>query len=121
MSALFRDPRLEHDLEQHVAELVANAYGIAFRHGVRELVRLFERVRHDRRPGLFAIPRAAAFRVAEPGHDREQALDLHAQGLSSRRPRLTSMPAVAPQMLRSPNGMSYASNVTPANVRARGR
>jgi hypothetical protein len=39
MSALFRDPRLEHDLEQHVAELVANACGIAFGHGVRELVR----------------------------------------------------------------------------------
>ena len=50
----------EIDLEEKVAELVQQLRGFARRSRVGDLVRLLDRVRHDRERGLLAIPRTVA-------------------------------------------------------------
>ena len=49
--------REELDLEEKVAELVQQLRGFAPRSRVGDLVRLLDRVRHDRERSLFPIPR----------------------------------------------------------------
>ena len=59
-AALLQQQREEVDLEEHVAELVEQLRVVATMRRVRQLVRLLERVRHDRALVLLAIPRALA-------------------------------------------------------------
>src|SRR5262249_20855854 len=100
------DARLEHDLEQHVAELVAHTIGHAACDRVGKLVSLLERVRRDRRPGLLTVPRATRSRIAQARHDRDQAFNLRHRVSCNTCRRVSSMPAVAPQMFLSRYGMS---------------
>ncbi len=62
---LLGHPRVEHDLEQQVAELAPELVERAALDRVRDLVRLLERVRRDRRERLLAVPRAAAVGTRE--------------------------------------------------------
>jgi len=58
--ALFlRHPGVEHDLEQEVAELVAQIVEIAAGDGVGHFVGLFQRIGRNGREILLQIPRAA--------------------------------------------------------------
>ena len=59
-SLLLEQEGEEIDLEEKVAELVEQLRRFAARRGVGDLVRLLDRVRHDRERGLLAIPRAVA-------------------------------------------------------------
>ena len=58
--SLLEQQREEVDLEEQVAELVEQLLVVAGERGVRDLVRLLDRVRDDRRRGLLPIPRALA-------------------------------------------------------------
>ena len=60
LAALLHQEREEIDLEQHVAELVEQLGVVTAVRGRRQLVRLLDRVRHDRALVLLAVPRALA-------------------------------------------------------------
>ena len=57
--SLVRDLREEHDLEEQVAELLAQPGRVAAIERVERLVGLLEQERAERRERLLAIPRAA--------------------------------------------------------------
>ncbi len=59
-AALVEEQGEEDRLEEQVAELVEELRVVAGQGGVRDLVRLLDRVRHDRRSRLLAIPGAVA-------------------------------------------------------------
>jgi hypothetical protein len=59
-ASLLEQEREEVDLEEKVAELVEQLRVVAGERRVRNLVRLLDGVRHDRRSRLLAIPRAVA-------------------------------------------------------------
>ena len=74
-SGFLGNARVEHDLEQQVAELVAYVVRVASRDRVGDLVCFLDRVRRDRLERLRAIPLAAMLRVPEASHDRHQSLN----------------------------------------------
>jgi len=74
--AFFGNARLEHHLEQQVAKLVPDVADIAARHGVGNFVGFLDGVRHDRFEPLRTIPFASTDRIAEAGHDAEEAVEL---------------------------------------------
>jgi hypothetical protein len=57
---LLEQQREEVDLEEQVAELVEQLRVVARERGIRDLVRLLDRVRDDRALGLLAVPGALA-------------------------------------------------------------
>ena len=63
-AALLEQQREEVDLEEHVAELVAQLGVVAGVGGVGQLVGLLDRVGHDRALVLLAVPRALAPQAA---------------------------------------------------------
>ena len=69
-AALFPDHELERQVQQQVAELVAQPGGVTLLERVIELERFFHQVRAQRRAGLRAVPGAARAQVA---HQREGA------------------------------------------------
>ena len=70
VALLVRDLREEHDLEQQVAELLAQLGGVAAVDRLERLVRLFEQERAQRLQRLLTIPRA-------PAGGPERAHDVH--------------------------------------------
>ena len=60
LPALGQQKGEEVDLEEQVAELVEQLLVCARERGVRDLVGLLDRVRHDRRRGLLAVPGTVA-------------------------------------------------------------
>jgi len=70
-----RRTRADGDLQQQIAELVAECRVIATIDGVGDFVGFLDRVRRDRVEILLAIPRAAAVGVAQRGHDAQQVVD----------------------------------------------
>ena len=68
--------RVEDDLEQQVAELVDESRHVAAADGVEHLIGFLDGVGSDGLEGLLAVPRASAFRVAQAGHDGEEAIDV---------------------------------------------
>ncbi len=80
---LLGQARVKHHLKQQVAELVLQCRHVAARDRVGDLVSLLDRIGCDGREILLAVPRAAAFGVAQPRHDREQTFegrDRHSPG-----------------------------------------
>ena len=65
---------VEDDLQQQVAEFFLERRHVVALDGVGDLVGLLDRVGRDGREGLLDVPRAAVLAVAQPGHDREEAL-----------------------------------------------
>ena len=109
---LARDLRVKHHLKQEIAEFVAQVAHVAAFHCVRDFIRLLDGVRRDGREGLRPIPWATV-RGAQALHDAEQFADPVRRGelpghcglappVCNMRRRVINMPAVAPQMLRSP-------------------
>ena len=60
LAALLEQQGEEHDLEEHVAELLPHPRVVAALGGVGQLAGLLDRVRHDRARVLLAVPRALA-------------------------------------------------------------
>src|SRR5262245_8736371 len=60
VALLLEEKREEVDLEEQVAELVEELRGVVGVRGVGDLVRLLDRVRHDRARRLLAVPGAVA-------------------------------------------------------------
>ena len=67
--------RMEHDLEQQVAEFVLQVVEIAAIDGVGDFVRFLDRVRRNGRERLLHVPRTTGLRIAQAGHDGEEAVD----------------------------------------------
>ena len=72
---LLRHARMEHHLQQQVAQLVLQVAQVAAVDRIGDLVGLFDRVRRDAGEVLFDIPGATALRIAQARHDGEQAVD----------------------------------------------
>ena len=66
---LFSKLRVEHDLEQQIAEFTSKIGPVLAFDGVRHLVGLLDRVRRDRREVLLEVPGAARLPVPETLHD----------------------------------------------------
>ena len=73
---LLRHAGVEHDLEQQVAQLLAQVGEIAAGDGVGHLVGLFERVGRDGRKVLLQVPRAAGAGRPQRRHDLEKPADV---------------------------------------------
>ena len=81
---LARHLRVEHHLEQEIAELVAQAVPVLAADRVVDLVGLLDRVGRDRLEALLEVPRAAAARGSRSSrHDLEQAFDSSSYTTSS--------------------------------------
>ena len=65
--------RVEDNLQQEVAEFVAQIVQVVAFDRVRDLVGLFDRVGFDRHEVLFHVPRTTGFRIAQRSHDFDQA------------------------------------------------
>jgi hypothetical protein len=72
--------RMEHHLQQQVAQLVAEIVEVATVDRIGHLVGFLDGVRRDGREVLLQVPRAAALRVAQARHDRQQAFQFDAGG-----------------------------------------
>ena len=67
--------RMEHHLQQQVAEFVLQFVHVAAIDGIGDLVGFFDRVRRDRREILLQVPGTAAVRIAQLRHDAQQLAD----------------------------------------------
>ena len=75
VSVFFRHSRVIDDLEQQVAELIAQRPEVPIGNRAGDLVGFLDGVRGNGGVGLLEIPRAAAIRCAQPGHDFEKTVD----------------------------------------------
>ncbi len=64
------------DLEQQITQLAGQVLEVAALDGIGHLVRLFQRVRHDAGVILLQVPGAAMLRVAQPGHQVQEVVEL---------------------------------------------
>ena len=77
---LLRHAGVEHDLQQEVAQFVAQIVEIAAGDGVGDLVGLLDRVGRDGREILLQIPRTAGPGRAQRRHDVEKTGDIAGRG-----------------------------------------
>ena len=66
---------VEDDLQQQVAQLVAERRHVAMLDGVGDLIGFLDRIGRDAGEILLEIPGAAAFGIAQPRHDGDEALE----------------------------------------------
>jgi len=71
---------MEDDLEQEIAQFIAQVVEIAPRNGVGDLVSLLDGVRRDRFKGLLQVPGTAGAARAQRRHDFEQPSDVAGRG-----------------------------------------
>ncbi len=71
----FGDARMKNHLEQQVAQFLLQVAQIVALDGIGHLVGFLDGVGRDGIEGLFLVPRAAGFRIAQPSHDFQQAFD----------------------------------------------
>ena len=83
---LLRHAGVKDDLQQEVAELVAQVVEIAARDGVGDLVGFLDRVGRDGREILLEVPRAAGSGRAQRRHDLDQPWICRVTGSSMRAP-----------------------------------
>jgi hypothetical protein len=74
-AGLLGDAAMEHDLQQQVTKFVLQIGDVLARDRVGDLIGFLNRVWRDGGPALRAIPLAAMHRVAQAGHDADQAGD----------------------------------------------
>lgn len=79
VAALLSHAGMEHDLQEQVAELLAEIVHVVALDRVGDLVGFLDRVGLDRLEGLDHVPGAAGFRLAQGLHDLDQALDVAAR------------------------------------------
>ena len=103
---------VKHHLKQQIAQLVLQMRHVAAFDGIRDFIGLFDGVRRNAREGLLPIP-GATIGGAQAHHDGQQfthpAIGVRdprhccfSPCACSMRRSVISMPAVAPQILRSP-------------------
>ena len=117
---LARESRVEGDLEQEIAQLVTERSEVTALDRVRDFVGFLDRVRRDG-------PKSCSRSQGQPRsgsrsrvHDLEQPFQSPWMCASPRTSRsVSSMPAVAPQMLKLPQGRSKVSISSPAIRRVR--
>ena len=73
---LLRHARVEHDLEEQVAQLVLQLRPVPIFDCAGDFVSLFNGVGRDARKILLAVPRTTILRVAQAAHDVEQGGDV---------------------------------------------
>src|SRR5581483_7068770 len=94
LAPLVEEEGEEVDLEEEVAELVEQLLVVTGERGVRDLVGLLDRVRHDRLRRLLAIPRAVAAQpLCQPLQVEERLLELSQWWSSARWCRSTQWSA----------------------------
>src|SRR5258708_25764787 len=71
---------MEYDLEQEIAQFVAQVVEIAARNGVGDLVSLLDGVRREGCKGLVNVPGATSAGRAQRRHDLEQPGDVAGRG-----------------------------------------
>jgi hypothetical protein len=62
-------------IDEELAELVGKCVHVIVRDGVGDLIGFLDRVGRDGREALLAIPFATMIRIAQPAHDRDEAVD----------------------------------------------
>jgi hypothetical protein len=75
MAEFLRHLRMEDDLELEIAELVGKPAHVAAVDRIGDLIGFLDRIGGDGLEGLLKVPGAAALRVAQPPHDRNEALE----------------------------------------------
>ena len=70
------DARVKGDLQQKIAQLLAQIDKIVARDRVGDLIGLLDRIGRDRCEGLRKIPATAGFRRAQGRHDVDQTLNV---------------------------------------------
>ncbi|MDT4788914.1 hypothetical protein FQZ97_213020 [compost metagenome] len=73
---LLRQLAVIHHLEQQVAKFTGQMVEVATLDGVGHLVGFLDRVRNDAGVVLLQVPGAAILRVAQPGHQVQQVVEL---------------------------------------------
>ena len=66
---------MEHDLQQQVAQFVAQIRIVAPVYRIGHFVGFLDRVRRDRGEILLHVPRTAGLRIAQCRHDAQQVVD----------------------------------------------
>ena len=94
MPGFGRHLRVEHDLELQVAELVGQGVHVVAADRVGDLIGFLDRVGRDGREILLAVPFAAGLRIAQPLHDRDEAVEAHRPPAEGKRPRPPANPKV---------------------------
>src|SRR5580698_762453 len=86
-ASLLRHAGVKDDLQQEVAQFLAQIFGRPALDRVGDFVGFFKGERHDRGERLLDVPRAPANRITERGHDVDEATNvargLHGQGQQS--------------------------------------
>ena len=72
---LSADLRVVDDLQQQVAEFAGQGRPVFALDRIGDLVRLLDRVRHDRGEGLLDVPGAAPLRIPQAAHHRQQPVN----------------------------------------------
>jgi hypothetical protein len=72
---LLRHLRMEHHLQQQVAQFVAQIGPVAAVDRVGDFVGFLDRISRDGREVLLHVPRATPFGIAQAHHDREQVVE----------------------------------------------
>ena len=98
--------RVEHDLEQHVAELVAHRVVVAGVDRLEQLVRLLEQVTRERLMRLLGVPRAPAG-AAQPRHHAHEV----EQPLALLRARNRALGNVGEQVARARGRLGHGAGV----------
>jgi hypothetical protein len=73
-ASFFGDPRMKDDLEQQIAEFVAQGRVVFSGDRVGNFIGFFDGVWRDGRKGLLAVPFAASHRITQSRHDPEKAI-----------------------------------------------
>src|SRR5262249_13620328 len=82
---LLRHAGMEDDLQQEIAQFIAQVIEIASRNGIGDLVSLLDGIGGDRLEGLLQVQRTAAAARARRRHDFEQPGDVAVAGRGHRR------------------------------------
>jgi len=65
---------MKHDLQQEVAQFLPQGNKVGLLDGIGHLIGFFDGVGRDGGEGLLDVPGAAPLRIAQAGHDRDEAL-----------------------------------------------
>src|SRR5213080_1543969 len=76
----FRHARVIDDLQQEIAEFLAEVIEIAARDRIGDLIGLLDGVGHNRRKVLLEVPRTARYRRAQRRHDLNEAGNIAGRG-----------------------------------------
>ena len=86
VTSFLRHARMEHNLQEEIAELVLERLGLAALRGLGNFVGFLDGVGRDGGEALLEIPGTAVLGIAQPRHDVEQARQIRGGGHAVRCP-----------------------------------